>query len=136
MIKISKQDIEDALNLIDQGQPEAVGYRVMVHPLKTRKGLEGVEIEEFKHLAKTNFITQTDDHKEKVDKGTFYGIVLDVGNFAYSTEALGRAPWVEAGNVVITERYAGIEIEWPPGSGDKVRFINDESILGRMRKDK
>ncbi len=132
MIQISKNDIKEALKLIDEGTPEPVGYRVMAKPLKTREGLEGVEMSEFQNLAKSGFVAQTDTEKERKDKGTFYSIALDVGNMAYKTELLGGSPWIEPGNVIIHERYAGVEVEWPPGSGEKIRFMNDESVMGRM----
>ena len=134
MIKISKKDIEDARKLIATGNPEAVGYRLMIKPIEAVDGLEEVELEKYEALAAAGLITKSDEKRVRESKGTHHGILVDIGDYAYRTEQLGGKPWVQVGNVVIFDRYAGVEIELPPGSGEMYRFTNDESILGRMGK--
>lgn len=132
MITVTEEMIEEARDLISYGEPKAVGYRLMVKPIDAIKGLEKAEKEKYKTLYKDGFEKKTDDQAERESKGTHHGILASVGDYAWKAEALGGKPWLKEGDVVIFDRYAGVEIELPPGSGDKYRFTNDESILGVM----
>lgn len=129
---ISKHDIEAALKLIDEGEIKAVGYRVLLFPLQTREGMEKAEADKYETLAAMGFQTETNDQKEREDKGNYYHIVLGLGESTYQDERLGRDPWIKPGDIAVTERYGGVAVEWPPGSGQNLRFINDENILGKM----
>lgn len=129
---ITEAQKEEARHLIATGTPKAVGYRLMIKPLDAIIGLERAEKEKFQTLSKGGFETKSEDQRERESKGTHHGILISMGDYAYKTEALGGKPWLKEGDVVIFDRYAGVEIELPPGSGDKYRFTNDESILGVM----
>lgn len=132
MIQISKTDIEIAYDVIAHGNPKAIGYRVMIYPLEATAELEKAQMKEFEALAKSGFIQKTEEQRARESKGTHHGIVVSVGEFAYQTDKLGSENWVNEGDVVIFDRYAGVEIELPPGSGQMFRFTNDESILGKV----
>lgn len=133
MIEPTEQAIEKARDLVSNGVPEAAGYRIMMKPLEFTTELTTSESQKYEALAKAGFQSKTKDEAEKHSKGTYFGLVLHVGNFAYKTEQLGKDKWVQEGDVAVFDRYAGVELEIPPGSGKKYRFVNDESILGRMR---
>lgn len=129
---ITKEDIENARELIAHGTPKAVGYRIMIKPIEAVTKMERAEQQKFKTLSDSGFEVKTEHQKERESKGTHHGIVVNVGDYAYKAADLGAEPWINEGDIVIFDRYAGVEIELPPGSGDKYRFTNDESILGKM----
>lgn len=132
MITVSKDDIKQARDLIANGTPEAVGYRLIIKPLDAVTGLEKSETEKYKTLAKAGFKTKTKDKAEQESRGTQHGVLVHAGPEAFKGALSENGPWVKEGDVVIFDRYAGVEMELPPGSGEKYRFTNDESILGRM----
>lgn len=132
MIQINERMVEEARDLIAFGNPVAVGYRLMIKPIEATTGMELTEKEESPELAKLGFITKTEDQAGKESYGTQHGILVSKGDFAFKASALGGDDWVSEGDVLIFDRYAGVEIELPPGSGNKYRFTNDESILGKM----
>jgi co-chaperonin GroES (HSP10) len=111
---VSDEDIKAAKELIANGEAEPVGYRVMV---------------------KSIFVDQdkTDEEADRQSRGTYFGLVVETGDYAYCGGRLGEEPWVEKGDVAIFERYAGVGINLPPGSDNEFRFMNDENILGRMK---
>jgi len=129
---ISEEMINDARDLIAFGNPLAVGYRLMIKPIEATTGLEQAEKSEFSVLAKAGFEVKTEDQKKKESFGTHHGILISKGDYAFKAEALGGEDWLQEGDVVIFDRYTGVEVELPPGSGEKYRFTNDESILGKM----
>lgn len=133
MIKISQDDIDKARDLIAHGTPEAVGYRILIKPIDASTGMEAAEVEKFEHLAKMGFESKTDNEADRQSKGTQHGILVHAGDGAFrgDLEKLGNV-WAKEGDVVIFDRYCGVEMELPPGSGEKFRFTNDESILGKM----
>ncbi len=131
VIEIPDQ-IDKARDLIANGTPVAVGYRLMIKPIEATTGLEQAEKSEFQTLAKSGFEVKTEAQKKRESFGTHHGILISKGDFAFKTEGLGMKDWVQVGDVLIFDRYAGVEVELPPGSGDMFRFTNDESILGKM----
>lgn len=132
MIKITEEMIGSARQLIAKGTYKAVGYRVLVRTINTTLGLEVAEKEKFSALAKAGFDVKTDEQKEKEDNGTQYGIAASVGDGSFKAAALGGATPIKEGDVVFFDRYAGVLIEVPPGSGERYRLMNDESILSVM----
>jgi co-chaperonin GroES (HSP10) len=129
---VSEEDLDRARDLIANGAPEAVGYRILIKPIEAVSEMEVSQKEKYPTLAKSDFQSKTDNQKERESKGTFHGLVVHVGDFAYKTEQLGGKPWIVVGDVVLFDRYAGVEMDLPPGSGEKYRFVNDESVLGKM----
>ena len=123
---------EQARELIAFGIPKVVGYRLMIKPIEAVTGLEESEKEKYESLGKLGFEVKTEEQKLRESRGTHHGILVGIGDTAFTGPHLGDAPWVEVGDVVIFDRYAGVEVELPPGSGKKYRFCNDESILGKM----
>ena len=132
MIQVTQEMIDEARDLIAFGNPEAVGYRLLIKPIEATTGLEQSEKEKYSTLADAGFETRTEEQREKLSFGTNHGILVSKGEFAFKADALGGADWVEEGNVVIFDRYTGVEVEMPPGSGEKYRFTSDEALLGRM----
>jgi len=132
MIQITEEMIAEARDLIAFGNPVAVGYRLMIKPIEAITGLEASEQEANPELAKLGFEVKTEDQKNKESFGTHHGVLVSKGDFAFKAAALGGDDWASEGDVLIFDRYAGVEVELPPGSGDKYRFTNDESILGKM----
>ena len=129
---ITEEMIADARSLIATGQAEPVGYRLMVKSIFVDTELELSQQAAFPELAKVGFQDKSEEEAERLSRGTFFGIVCDVGDVSYKNPHLGGKEWIEKGDVAIFERYAGIGINLPPGSDDEYRFMNDESILGRM----
>lgn len=119
----------EARKLIASGIPKAAGYRLLIKPIEVEKGLTEAQSKEFQALADLGFEAKTDGQKEREDRGTMWGIVEDVGEFAYKQPALG-GQWCEKGDVVCFKRYEGARFELPPGSGQYYSFVNDEDIFG------
>ena len=150
MIQISEDDIEQARNLIAHGTPEAVGYKILIKPIDSVTTMSNAESKKFKTLAKVGFQDKTDEQASRESIGTQHGILIHIGPGAFSflspnESGTGRpvtkaeAKWIarlfpKEGDVVIFDRYCGVEMELPPGSGDMYRFANDEALLGRMVK--
>lgn len=130
MFKPSNKDLIKAKTIIAGELPVAAGYRIIVKPLDSESGLKAGEVDKFETLAKKGIITQSEQQTERETKGSHAGIVCHVGDYAYS-EALGGKPWVEVGQVIIFNRYAGQRVDIPPGSGDFYHFCNDEDVLGK-----
>jgi hypothetical protein len=84
-------------------------------------------------LAAADFTDKTEEEADRQSRGTYFGLVTEVGDFAYGGGRLGDEPWVDKGDVAIFERYAGVGVHLPPGSDNEFRFMNDENILGRMK---
>lgn len=149
MIQISEDDIDQARDLIANGTPEAVGYKILIKPIDAVTSMSKSESEKFETLAKAGFQDKTDSQSDRLSKGTQHGILCHIapGAFSFlginanSDEPLTRVEseriaelFPKEGEVVIFDRYCGVEMELPPGSGDKYRFANDEALLGRMVK--
>ena len=132
MIKITEADIEKARKLIAKGTPTPIGYRLLVKPLDSIEGMETAMQEAMPTLAKSGFITKTEDQKERESKGTHHGLLVSVGPVSFNGAPVPEEGSPSVGDVVIFDRYAGFMMELPPGSGDNYRFMNDESILGKM----
>jgi co-chaperonin GroES (HSP10) len=131
---ISKEHIDKARDLVANGTPEAVGYRVLIKPLDAVTTLEKAEMEKFEALASLGFVTKTSHQADRESKGTHHGILVHIGPGGFKGDlAKFGDVWPKVGDVVILDRYTGTELELPPGSGDKYRFANDEAILGVMR---
>ena len=137
MLDITEEIKEAAYRLLVNGNANPVGYRVMVLPLEARRGMEGVEIEAFPELHKiaqelgTELATKSEQQAVREDKGSDIGILLAIGPESFKRLREGNA-WAEVGDVVIFHRYAGHDIEFPPGSGNWVKFINDEDLMGKI----
>lgn len=132
MIQVTEEVIEKANDLIANGDYRAAGYRLIVKPIEVTTGMEAAEKSEFQVLAAAGFETKTAEQAEKEEIGRQYGIVVSVGGGAFKAEILGGSNWVEEGDVVYFDRYAGLHVELPPGSKQMFRIMNDESILGKM----
>lgn len=133
MIQVTDEMLEEARNLIANGCPEAVGYRLMIKPIEATTGLEVSEKTKYETLASVGFETKTKEQKEREDRGSHHGILVSKGGYAFKAAALGGEDWAEEGDILIFDRYSGVQVELPPGSGQMYRFVNDESILGRMK---
>lgn len=132
MIEVTDEIMEAARDLIAYGKPIAVGYRLMIKPIEATTGMEASEKEKFESLAAAGFETKSKDQAAKESNGTHHGILIHKGDYAFMADSLGGEDWVKEGDVLIFDRYAGVVVELPPGSGEKYRFTNDESILGKM----
>lgn len=125
--------MDKARELIAKGEPEALLYRVIVKPIEATTEMEKVEMEKFKELAKSGFQVKTDKQASRETVGAMFGVLVHLSDGAFKDKGervVGSLP--EEGDVVIFDRYAGKDIEIPPGSGNTYKFCNDESILGRM----
>jgi len=132
MIAVTEEMINNARHLMAKGTHKAVGYRVLVKTIEAVSGLEQIEKEKFSSLAAAGFDVKTQEQKEKEDNGTQYGIAVSVGDGSFKAAALGGATPIKEGDTVFFDRYAGVMIEIPPGSGETYRLMNDESILSIM----
>ncbi len=132
MTIISKEVLDEARDLIANGIPQAVGYRLMIKPIEATTGMEISEKTANPELAKLGFETKTESQAEKESRGTHHGILVNKGDHAFKADQLGGEDWVVEGDVLIFDRYSGVVVELPPGSGELYRFTNDESVLGKM----
>ena len=133
MIPLTAEMLEDARDKIANGTPEAVGYRLMVYTIDAVQGMEQAEKELFPTLAAKGAVTKTKDLADRESKGSHYGILMDMGDQAFKGDDLGGDWGLKEGDLLIFDRYAGVTIELPPGSGQQIRFTNDESVLGRIK---
>jgi len=134
MIEITEEMISEARDLIANGDPEAVGYRILIKPLDASIAMAKSQMESFPTLAAADFQDKTEDQADRESKGTHHGILAHIGPGAFKGDLLKfECEWPKVGDVVILDRYTGTELELPPGSGDKYRFANDEAILGIMK---
>ena len=131
MINVTQEMVDKAKDLIANSPSEAVGYRLKIRVLYVDTEMEAAEKAKFETLAKAGFETKTEKQADKLSKGSHYGILVSKGEFAFKADQLGGADWVNEGDVLVFDRYAGVDIEEPPGSGEIYRYMNDESILGR-----
>lgn len=129
---ITDQMIQDAKYLIATGEAEPVGYRILVKSIFVDTDMDKSLKDKFPELASMDFQDKSEKEATKQSKGTYYGIVCDLGFHAFGNPHLGGKPWLNINDVAIFERYAGVGIELPPGSGEEFRFMNDENIMGRM----
>jgi co-chaperonin GroES (HSP10) len=136
MIQISEDDIERARDLIATGTPEAVGYKILIKPIDAITTLSNAESKKFETLAKIGFQDKSANQTDRLSKGTQHGILCHIGPGAFKgdVEKICKL-FPKEGDVIIFDRYCGVEMELPPGSGNKYRFANDEALLGRMVKD-
>ena len=133
MLTITEEMIDEARDLIANGTPEAVGYRVLLKPIDAVTGMAASQMEQFPTLAASDFQDKTDDQADKESKGTHHFILAHIGPGCFKGDLEKfNCKWPKEGAVVISDRYTGTELELPPGSGDKYRFANDEAILGVM----
>jgi co-chaperonin GroES (HSP10) len=133
MIGVTKEEMEAARSLVAHGNPLALGYRLLVQQVYQEDSMEESLKGEFTKLAEMGFETKTKDEHERNNKGTPYVILLHKGPGANQGDlAAFDAP---IGSVLITDRYAGVEFELPPGSGNKFRFMNDEAVLGVLENE-
>tara|TARA_R110000868_G_scaffold142824_5_gene360357 strand:- start:251 stop:661 length:411 start_codon:yes stop_codon:yes gene_type:complete len=133
MIEVSEEDIENARELIANGTAEAVLYRILIKPIEATTTMELSEKGQHETLAKAGFIVKSEHQAERETKGTQHGILVHVGPGAFKGQLSEFCPEVpKVGDVIIFDRYTGVEMELPPGSGNKFRFANDETLLGRM----
>ena len=130
MINLTQEMIDNANETVANGDYSAAGYRLIVKPIKGTTGMEAAEKSEFATLASAGFETKTDEQLNREDAGRQYGIVVSVGKGAFKAPQLGGIAWAEEGQVVYFDRYAGVHVELPPGSGEMYRIMNDESIIG------
>ena len=135
MIQISEDDIKQARDLIAHGDPEAFSYRLIIKPIEAVTTLTKSESQEFPTLAKMEFQDKTETQADKLSTGTHHGILCHIGYGAFQGDlAKFYKVLPKEGDVVIFDRYGGVEMELPPGSGNMYRFMNDETLLGRMVK--
>ncbi len=113
MIQITDDMIAAARDLIAFGNPKAVGYRLMVKPIEAITGLEVSEMEANPELAKLGFEVKTEEQKNKESIGTHHAILVSKGDYAFKAAVLGGVDWVDEGDVLIFDRYAGVEVELP-----------------------
>lgn len=136
-MEITEEYMEAAYKVLANGSIKAVGYRIIVLPLESRIGMEGVEIEQFPTLKKISdelgeeFVTKTAEQKAREDKGSDVGILVGVGPEAFKRLRDGVA-WAAEGDVVVFHRYAGHDIEFPPSSGQYFKMLNDEDLMGKI----
>lgn len=132
MLKINEEQLDSIRDQLATATPTAVGYRLMVKPIPARKGMEGAEAAKFEKLAAAGFVTKTDNQESKESHGSDIGVVVHVGPDTYKIGNMSECSnWVEVGDVVIIQRYAGHRAELPPGSGEFYHFINDDDVFGK-----
>ncbi len=95
--------------------------------------MSNAESKQFETLAKAGFQDKTDDQKDKLSKGTQHGILCHIGPGAFKGGTWDNCDTIpKEGQTVIFDRYCGVEMELPPGSGNLYRYANDEALLGVM----
>lgn len=126
-----KDMIKRAKEIYDTYEPDAVGYRLLVKPLEVDTGMKKGEAAIAPTLAEKGFAVTTNDQAKRETKGSDVGILISVGPIAFKASIFHGEVLAEVGDVVVFHRYAGKEIEIPPGSGNTFRAINDEDLFCR-----
>jgi len=65
VIELTEEMVEDARALLGKGNPEAVGYRLMVYVLDVSTGLSMAEMGKFETLGQIGFQKSTNDQAER-----------------------------------------------------------------------
>lgn len=120
-----------ARELMLDGMLLAVGYRVLVKPLDVIQTLEVAQAEEFPTLAERDFEAKSHAQKKREERGENHGVLINMGKMAFDRLG-GRDNWCGVGDVVVFSRYAGTQVEYPPGSGILYQIMNDEDVFGRV----
>jgi co-chaperonin GroES (HSP10) len=137
MKEISKDEMTAAVKAVLYNKPKVMGYRILVKQVFVsdvnevgESGLNELEKDKFPTLAHGGVITDLKDETERQRKGTQFGILVDKGDSAFTDAA--SAFDSDVGDIVAFDKYAGEELELPPGSGETYRVMNDESVLLKM----
>ena len=129
MIEITPEMVKEARQLVENGTLTAAGYRVVIYPLEVNIGMDEALASSAPTLAAKGMQMKTMEQKDREDRGADYGVVIHVGDYAY--HKLG-GKWVEPGDVVSFQKYAGTRLEYPPSSGKFFIIVNDEDIYGKI----
>lgn len=134
MLNITEKQISSIRKQLGTAKIEAVGYRLMIKPIRATKGMESAEADKYETLAKAGFEVKSDDQQSRETKGENVGIIVHAGPDCYKSGMLKeREPWAKAGDVVIFPRYAGHSCELPPGSGEYYQFMTDDDLVGKYK---
>lgn len=132
MLNITEQDLEKVRDHLADATPTAIGYRLMIRPLPADKTMAGLDKKKFETLAASGFTDKTSNEASRQTYGSDVGVVVSIGQDAYSVGNLKDTQnWCAVGDVVIFPRYSGHRCEMPPGSGEHYHFMNDDDIVGR-----
>lgn len=132
MLKISESQVESVRDQLGATNIVGVGYRLIIKPVEARKGMETAEADKFSTLARSGFEVKTDKEQAKETHGSNVGIIVHAGPDCYNSGALKDCdPWAKEGDIVIFPRYAGNQVELPPGSGEIYYFMADDDLLGK-----
>jgi co-chaperonin GroES (HSP10) len=132
MLKVTEEMVQQARNMMSEGDLEPLGYRILVKPVGTVKTLDEYELKEFETLAELGFEKKSEHQQERDDRSASYGIVVSVGLGAFKGAAILGDTTLEEGNIVFFDKYAGIALEIPQGSKNMYRLMNDESLMARV----
>lgn len=131
-IKITEEQFDSIRQQMASTTPTAIGYRLMIKPIPVGKDMAGVDAKKFETLAAAGFTDKTNNEASKQTHGSDVGVVVSLGDDAYSVGTLENTNnWCQVNDVVIFPRYSGHRCEVPPGSGDYYHFMNDDDIVGK-----
>ena len=134
MFKPSESEINKAHDISQNEMPLATGYRIAIFPLPVDTRLKASEANKFKTLAAAGFQDKTETQKDREEKGQHFGILCHVGSGAFKGDYGLGVNLPKEGDVVVFNKYAGLNQEFPPGSGDFYHYCNDEDILSHYEK--
>lgn len=130
--KLTEEQFDSIREQMAASTPKAIGYRLMIKPIPVSKSIGGVDAKKFEKLANIGFTDKTNKEASKQTHGSDVGVVVSIGNDAYSVGTLENTDnWCQINDVVIFPRYSGHRCEVPPGSGDFYHFMNDDDIVGK-----
>ena len=131
MLKPTEEQIKNAQQVVGTMIPFPVAYRIAIKDLDSTSGLKAGEAEKFATLAKAGFTAQSKKQTDRETKGAAMGILCYIGGGCFQGNYTCGNDKPKVGDVVVYQRYAGMNHEYPPGSGDFYRFCNDEDITGK-----
>lgn len=131
MIKNAPDLVQKAKEVMGTKPVFASGYHLKIFPIPADQGLKAGEVEVAPTLAAKGLVVATERQKERETRGSDFAIIVHVGESAWKDDKRGLSgAWAKEGQVIRYLRYAGLEFEEPPGSGNVYRIINDEDVLG------
>ena len=134
MFKPSECQITLAQDISQNNLPLPAGYRIAVYPLPVDVRMKAAEADKFGTLAAAGFVDKTENQAEREEKGQHFGILCHVGSGAFKGDYGIRDNLPKEGDVIVFNKYAGLNQEFPPGSGDIYHFCNDEDILSQYER--
>jgi co-chaperonin GroES (HSP10) len=110
-----------------------VGHRLLIKPIDVSEQFNESVPEDLKNLGFK--VALGDSRTERMhDMANERGILVGIGDTAWTDPALGGKPWAKIGDEVLFAKYAG-KLRKDPYADDEYFIINDVDLQGVITKE-